>query len=153
MLKFVLLDTISNNLNIIKKKNITEKKLLNKLLICKNKIDKKEIKEKWDNAKKFSNSYELIYLPNKKTRTNSIAHYHPLSRSYFKLWELIHDFDLIQENKKLNILCLAEGPGGFIEVITTFRKKRNFIDNIFGISLKSKNKDIPGWKKLFLFKK
>ena len=78
---------------------------------------------------------------------NSIALYQPLSRSYFKLWELIYDFNLLESNDKLNILCLAEGPGGFIEAIINFRKKRKIKDNIFGISLKSKDKDIPGWKK------
>lgn len=153
MLKFVILDTISNNLNLFLKNNIIDKKLLHKLLLYKNKIDNNEIKDKWDNAKKLSNSYELIYLPNKKSRINSIAHYHPLSRSYFKLWELIYDFNLIQTNNKLNVLCLAEGPGGFIEAIVNFRKKKNIQDNVYGISLKSKNKDIPGWKKSYNFLK
>ena len=46
----------------------------------------------WDKSKKLSNEYELIHLPNKKMRGQSIAKYEPLSRSYFKLWEMIVDF-------------------------------------------------------------
>ena len=42
-------------------------------------------------AFKFSNDYELIHIPNKRNRTDSIAYYQPLSRSYFKMVELIQD--------------------------------------------------------------
>ena len=38
---------------------------------------------------------------------------------------------------------LAEGPGGFIEAVNNYRKNTN--DQRYGITLKSDNKDIPGW--------
>jgi 23S rRNA U2552 (ribose-2'-O)-methylase RlmE/FtsJ len=122
-------------------------KLYNKLLIYKNKIDQLPISNLWDKAKKLGNDYELIYLPNKKNKYDSIASEQPLSRSYFKLWEIIHDFNLLNDSYNYNILCLAEGPGGFIEAINNYRKKQNKVDTITGITLKSINKDIPGWKK------
>ena len=127
--------------------SLIDNDLYNKLLKYKNKIDNLDCPNSWDKAKKLGNEYELIYLPNKKNKFDSIASYQPLSRSYFKLWEMIYDFNLLNEPKKYNILCLAEGPGGFIEAIINYRKKFNILDTINAITLKSTNKDIPGWKK------
>ncbi len=121
--------------------------MYNKLLKYKNKIDQLSVPTLWDKAKKLGNDYELIYLPNKKNKYDSIASYQPLSRSYFKLWEIIHDFELLNDSYNYTILCLAEGPGGFIEAINNYRQKQSKIDNTTGITLKSTNKDIPGWKK------
>ena len=119
------------------------------LLNYKNKIDEVSSQKIWDRTKKLTNDYELIHMPTRKNKHQSIALYNPLSRSYFKMWEIIFDFKLISnENKKMVIACLAEGPGGFIEAINNYR--RNYaksIDPIYGITLKSENKDIPGWNK------
>ena len=118
-----------------------------KLKDYKNKIDDLEDKSNWDEAKKLSNIYELIYLPNKKHKCDSISKYEPLSRSYFKLWEIIKDFDLLDKKENLKFASLAEGPGGFIEAIINYRKKYDFEDLLYAITLKSTNKDIPGWNK------
>ena len=131
-------------------KDLIDLDIYKNLILYKNKIDELSFQNDWDKAKKLGNDYELIYLPNKKNKSKSIAYYQPLSRSYFKLWEIIIDFNLLQNNKKCNILCLAEGPGGFIEAIINFRKTK-FKDNIIGITLKSTEKDIPGWKKSSIF--
>ena len=120
----------------------------NKLIEFKNKIEELDNPQNWDNAKKFSNKYELIYLPNKKFKLDSISKYEPLSRSYFKLLEIIVDFDLLSNRRNLEIGCLAEGPGGFIEAIVNYRKRVGFYsDMINAITLKSSNNDIPGWTK------
>lgn len=123
----------------------------NNLVECKNKIDKLDNTKIWDKAKKISNNYELIYLPNKKYKINSISKYEPLSRSYFKLWEMLTDYNFITEQKNIKVVCLAEGPGGFIEAIINFRKRKFYHgfrnDHIYAITLKSDNKDIPGWHK------
>ena len=58
---------------------------------------------------------------------------------------MIHDFDLLKEKKKINVFCLKKGPGGFMEAIINFRNRSD--DKMFGITLKSVNKDIPGWVK------
>jgi 23S rRNA U2552 (ribose-2'-O)-methylase RlmE/FtsJ len=113
----------------------------------KNKIDDLEDTNQWDDAKKLSNLYELIYLPNKKQKCDSISKYEPLSRSYFKLWEIINDFKLLDKECDLNFASIAEGPGGFIEAIINYRKKYTFSDKLHAITLKSVNKDIPGWNK------
>ena len=115
-----------------------------KLLIYKNKIDELDDTKLWDRAKKFSNDYELIHLPNKRNKKDSIALYEPLSRSYFKMLEMMIDYQLISEPEKINVCCLAEGPGGFMECINNYRETK---DRIVGITLKSTNREIPGWKK------
>lgn len=121
-----------------------------RLIKVKNRIDSLDDCKLWDKIKKISNDFELIYLPNKKLKSNSISKYEPLSRSYFKLWEIIHDFNLINVNKPIKVAGLAEGPGGFIEAVINFRKKfKNTckMDKVYGITLKSSDKDIPGWNK------
>ena len=118
------------------------------LLKYKNKIEEVDNNKIWDRAKKISNCYEIIYLPNKKYKFNSISKYEPLSRSYFKMIEILNDFNLLRDTKNVNIACLAEGPGGFIEAIINYRKQfKNIKDNINAITLSSSNKDVPGWYK------
>ena len=126
------------------KVSIINGETLVKLLIYKNKIDELEDTKLWDRAKKFSNDYELIHLPNKRNKKDSIALYEPLSRSYFKMLEMIIEYQLINETEKINVCCLAEGPGGFMECINNYRETK---DRIVGITLKSTNREIPGWKK------
>ena len=111
----------------------------------------------WDKHKKFSNDYELIHIPNKRNKTDSIAYYQPLSRSYFKMIELIHDYNLLDNyHPSFKSAHLAEGPGGFMEATfnLTTKKYENSNCQHYGITLYSENKDIPGWNKAydFLFK-
>lgn len=120
------------------------------LISIKNKIDLLEDNKLWDKVKKISNEFELVYLPNKKLKSNSVSKYEPLSRSYFKLWEIINDFNLLNIDEPIKTAGLAEGPGGFIEAMINYRKKfKNYCskDMVYGITLKSIDKDIPGWTK------
>lgn len=117
----------------------------NILTIAKDKInDNRE----WDNAKKISNDFELIHIPSKKIINDSIAEHIPLSRSYFKMWEILKKFRLVDDFKEnIKITSLAEGPGGFIEALVNYRKKMNCVDEINAITLQSNRSEIPGWKK------
>ena len=124
---------------------IIDQEILLRLINSKNRINTQKYKKYWDKTKKYSNTYELVYIPNKTNRKHSISSYKPLSRSYFKLWEIISDFNLLVSSKQITVLCLAEGPGGFMESIINYRN--NPEDKINGITLKSSNKDIPGWTK------
>ena len=82
--------------------------------------------KEWDIYKKYTNPYEYIntIVPNK---SYSIAKYKPLSRSYFKLLELLLHFQLyptIEQSSNIipiKTFHLAEGPGGFIESIVNYR--------------------------------
>jgi len=138
---------------------------MEKLKKHKNQIDSIYDSKDWDTAKKITNPYELVYVSSRKSKMISIAKYEPLSRSYFKLWEILHDYflnpkyennyKLITNKNKIKIAHIAEGPGGFMEAIINFRKKYinkqynilNIKDDIYGITLKSTDKEIPGWKK------
>ena len=101
----------------------------------------------WDKSKKISNDFERIHVPKSKyTRLNCVAKYSPLSRSYFKLWEMIKDFNLIQKQKKFTTAHIAEGPGGFIEAVIKYRNS-NINDILYAITLRSDTLEIPGWNK------
>ena len=100
----------------------------------------------WDIFKKYTNPYEYIHtiVPTKK---KSISKYKPLSRSYFKMIELLHTFNINFDTKNLRSFHLAEGPGGFIEALVN---TRNCIGDIYiGMTILDNENDtnIPAWKK------
>ena len=122
--------------------NIVYTDLYNQLLETKISIDK--YNNKWDKAKKQANNYEYIYTSSNPFK--NICKIHPIaSRSYFKIMEIINVFNII-ELKIKNIICIAEGPGGFIQYLNTI-----FNDaNIYGITLLSEDKKIPYWSPLII---
>uniref|UniRef100_A0A6C0JKV0 Ribosomal RNA methyltransferase FtsJ domain-containing protein n=1 Tax=viral metagenome TaxID=1070528 RepID=A0A6C0JKV0_9ZZZZ len=116
----------------------------------KEKLDKKE--KDWDIFKKYTNPYEYIHtqLSYKK---KSISKHKPLSRSYFKMVEIINTFDLVFDSRPINSFHLAEGPGGFIEALVELRKCQH--DKYVGMTILDELNDpsIPGWKKSETFLK
>jgi cap1 methyltransferase len=112
-----------------------DNKLLNNLYKNKCKIDKVDI-NKWEKYKKLHNDYEYIYTSSNKSK--NIADIIPISRSYFKLHEIIKDFNI--ENLDY-CSCIAEGPGGFINCLLN----KNNCMLIYGITLLSNDKKIPFW--------
>jgi len=141
----------------------------------KKKLDERE--KDWDVFKKYTNPYEYIHtpIPFKTTKNvNSpwslmdkelstvnegvdsnfyrlkkkcISKYKPLSRSYFKMIEMVNTFNLYYDSKPIKSFHLAEGPGGFIEAIAGLRKCPH--DIYIGMTIVDDNQDpnIPGWKK------
>ena len=99
----------------------------------------------WDVHKKYTNPYEYInsIVPNK---AKCVSKYKPLSRSYFKMLELIASFDLCSFDV-INSFHLAEGPGGFIEAVANVR--HNPADTYIGMTLLDDaiDNNIPAWKK------
>jgi len=116
-------------------KNITRKK---------SEID--SVQHKWDSAKKISNDYEYIYTSsNFRKNISSIV---PVSRSFFKLREIIYDFRLNVSGKSA---CIAEAPGGFIQSLLKFSEERSIdLISIYGITLVSDDKEIPFWNSSLL---
>jgi 23S rRNA U2552 (ribose-2'-O)-methylase RlmE/FtsJ len=116
----------------------------------KQKIDYRE--KDWDIFKKYTNPYEYVHstVPYKKL---SVAKAKPLSRSFFKMVEIIQTFQLATSSPPINTFHLAEGPGGFIEAISMLRKNKN--DIYIGMTLMDEHNDpnIPGWKKTNTFLK
>ena len=118
---------------------------LNKELTCwKNKLN---YNKHWDTAKRISNTYEFIFSSG-YTRINLVKK-KPLSRAYFKLWEILHDFDIIQNTTDHGIKTahIADGPGGFIECVCDYCEQYNIpSEQLYGITLKSTDRKIPNWK-------
>lgn len=129
-----------------------------KLKKAKNKIN--EINnDLWEDIKKITNPYEFIYAFNNRFRSNdnrSIALIKPLSRSFFKMIEMIYEFSpsIIGNNNPVYSLHIAEGPGGFIEATRYIRKDFNNVDKAFGITLiDNSRKNVPAWKQSNTFLK
>ena len=106
-------------------KSVFDSKPLDLLNKYKNKIDDIKNPKLWDFCKKNSNEYELLHHYVKNRNVNlGIASYDPISRSFFKLWEMLNDFDIIDKTKQnITYGALAEGPGGFIEAFNFYRRK------------------------------
>lgn len=131
--------SINNTLNLLL---VTEKKKIDKYYTI------------WDKYKKFSNEYEFLYSSHDSTYKSLIAD-SKVSRSYFKLWEILNDYDLLsnlESNVKIANIC--EAPGGFIESIIDYitgKRKDNTLYDVnyffYGFSImKEKDKSIPIWK-------
>jgi 23S rRNA U2552 (ribose-2'-O)-methylase RlmE/FtsJ len=132
----------------------SNKTLFNIVTMYKDKITEHYENKQWDRYKKLSNEYELIFYS--ANSSYNIASISPVSRSFFKLWEIIHDFASelgVHQPVPLKCVFLAEGPGGFFEAFYRYRKNMqhlhthtHFQDEYHGITLKSQNKTIPDWK-------
>ena len=122
-----------------KSNKIVNQPLYDSIISKKSSIDK--VQRKWDNAKKASNDYEYIYTSSNSRR--NISDVVPVSRSFFKLREIIYDYRI----KSIETCaCIAEAPGGFIQSLLQHSEERNLqLTNIYGITLISDDKDIPYW--------
>jgi len=110
---------------------------------------KKQIDENYDNwdfMKRYTNPYEFIHtvIPNTKL---SVSKMKPLSRSFYKMVEMVNMFRLFNDfdENPINTFHLAEGPGGFIEA--TLHLRKNSSDKYYGMTLMDDDPNVPGWKK------
>lgn len=125
----LLLNYESNQSN-----NCIDENLLQLLFKTKSLIDRIDI-NKWEKFKKLHNKHEYIYTSSNKSR--NISNVNPISRSYFKIHEIIKDFNI--QNFNLSS-CIAEGPGGFINCLLDHNVKE-----IYGITLLTNDRKIPYW--------
>lgn len=165
----VVNNSIINNLECIASDTVPKPFISNSLSFflysIKNQISK--YGDEWEEFRKYTNPYEYINS-NVPTRSKCVSKYKPLSRSYFKLLEIMFLFDLYTPNNgsafesaniklqnaiPISSFHLAEGPGGFIEAIANIRKNPN--DKYIGMTILDDANDwnIPAWKKSDLFLK
>ncbi len=118
-------------------KTFISQSLSDYLMAIKDQISSRD--QHWDTYKKYTNPYEYIHspLPNKKY---AIAKHHPLSRSYFKMLELIKTFDLLSPSQDASqdawqTFHLAEGPGGFMEAVCHARLGARLSNPLLSASL------------------
>lgn len=107
----------------------------------KREIDKQS--KLWEKYKKYSNPYEFINT-SFDNNTMPICNYKPLSRSYFKMIEILNHYYFSFPTHMISF-HLAEGPGGFIEALSNYRKNTN--DTYYGMTLMEDKEDIPKWKR------
>ena len=74
----------------------------------------------WEYYKKLTNPYELIFITNGIVPVpQSVCILHPLSRSYFKMIEIIQISNCFTkfQLQGLRTAHVCEGPGGFIQAL------------------------------------
>ena len=110
----------------------------------------------WEYYKKIVNPYEIVYTQKKyENFPDSICILKPLSRSYFKMIEildLIHFFDHVPSEIRTAHVC--EGPGGFIEALfDETEKNHKTIEKSIAMTLRPHKSNIPGWRRATHFLK
>lgn len=123
------------------------------------KIEEYERAEKgaaiWEYYKKIINPYELIYTqPKYKELPPSVCILNPLSRSYFKIIEIlsITGFFEMHGKERLRSAHVCEGPGGFIEGFYDECEKRKLTPlSANAITLRPHQPNVPGWKRASTF--
>lgn len=131
--------------------------------MCKNQITRHYHNHRWDNCKKYTNEYELVFTS--LSDLPGLSSVSPISRSFFKLWEMLHDFcdDVFPGGaeawsvRPVRAAFLAEGPGGFMEALARFRASAHScrnggvtpIDDLHGITLvpsTGSGRGVPAWR-------
>jgi len=107
---------------------------------------------RWEYFKKVVNPYECIFTQKKYDNfPESVSLLNPLSRSYFKLIEILNVvrfFDNIRPCTILRSAHACEGPGGFIEAfIDLSEKKKLNLAQAIAITLRPRQPNVPGWKR------
>ena len=111
--------------------------------------------DNWEYYKKIANPYELVYTQTKYPNfPQSISISKPLSRSYFKMIEMVEVVRFLEEYRLefqpngLRTAHACEGPGGFIEAIFDLAEKYKIrIHSSTAITLRSSQSNIPGWRR------
>lgn len=103
----------------------------------------------WEYYKKVVNPYEIVFTKKKyKNFPDSIAQVRPLSRSYFKMIEILDMIGFYHPLRShIRTAHVCEGPGGFIEALyDTSDQQKVCIDESIAMTLQSSKNNIPGWK-------
>lgn len=137
---------------------IMEKTELDKL---KEEIEVLDTINEWEFLKRTSNPYESVFSQSQDTRIpQSICVLKPLSRSFFKMVEILEVLDFFRRHtyigKKTIIKSshVCEGPGGFIEALLHIASRNTFtVENAWAMTLKPTKTNIPGWKRAYHFLK
>lgn len=129
---------IKNNL---KKNIIINKELYLEINNLKIQIDNITF-DKWKIIRSISTDYEIIGN-NRIHNIYRLKRFNIISRAYYKLWEILRKYEKtfkLWEKPQINIACLAEAPGGFVQALNHYR--HNYNDKITAISLYENDKNI-----------
>jgi 23S rRNA U2552 (ribose-2'-O)-methylase RlmE/FtsJ len=106
------------------------------------------VSNNWEYYKKIVNPYEIIYTKKKyRNFPDSVSSIKPLSRSYFKMIEILDLIHFYKQQQSIRTAHVCEGPGGFIEALyDTSVQNKVFINDTIAMTLQSTKNNIPGWK-------
>ena len=112
----------------------------------------------WEYYKKAINPYEWVYTQKKYLCfPDSVCLLKPLSRSYFKMIEILelsHFFDGFPSNSIIRTAHVCEGPGGFIEAIYDEASRGDYRCQLsLAMTLRSRQSHVPSWKRASQFLK
>jgi 23S rRNA U2552 (ribose-2'-O)-methylase RlmE/FtsJ len=117
-------------------------------------IENLDASGEWEFLKRSSNPYELVYSQSQDPRIpQSIANLRPLSRSFFKMVEILNILDFFPRHKSnIQSAHVCEGPGGFIEALIYQSSKASVtVDHAYAMTLKPTKANIPGWRRAHNF--
>ena len=121
-------------------------------------IEEIDLTNEWEYLKRSSNPYELVYSQSQDARIPmSVSNIKPLSRSFFKMSEILSLLDFYKRCKSRGVKSIqsahvCEGPGGFIESLIYQGKKESIaVGNAWAMTLKPTKSNIPGWKRANIF--
>lgn len=122
----------------------------------KSRIEPLEKHHVWETLKKRTNPFELVYTQDNTECPASLSLLRPLSRSYFKMIEILSISEFFEKipkgTQKIRSAHVAEGPGGFIEALLDRSSMyRIGMSRIFAMTLKPTNNHIPGWRRAYTF--
>lgn len=120
------------------------------LIEAKNRIETCAPQNLWEFSKKITNPYELIYTYRSEYVPASLSAIKPLSRSYFKMIEILQLTGFLEAHKNGTIRTahVCEGPGGFIEAIYDIAMRNSVrIKRTNAMTLRSTRSHIPGWRR------
>lgn len=112
----------------------------------------------WEYYKKAVNPYEWVYTQKKYlTFPDSVSSLRPLSRSYFKMVEILElssFFAHLSHQTPLRTAHVCEGPGGFIEAVyDESQKQGRRCYQTIAMTLRSRQSHVPSWRKASQFLK
>ena len=123
----------------------------------KTQIDALEANGSWEIRKKLANPYELVYTHEDRNMPICLAKAKPLSRSYFKMIEILsitNFFTRFQKAGPIRSAHVCEGPGGFIQALSERCQQEHVtLELSLAMSLRPIHVQIPGWKRAIPFLK
>jgi cap2 methyltransferase len=122
----------------------------------KKKIESFQNQEEWEIRKKIVNPYELIFS-SIDAKFPGLSVKIPLSRSYFKMVEMLSFVDfwsLAKEFPSIQTAHVCEGPGGFIQSLLEGAQEHSVhVSSVYAMTLKPVKAHIPGWRRSYHFLK
>ena len=120
-------------------------------------IDALEENGTWELRKKLANPYELVHTYDERKMPICLALPKPLSRSYFKMIEILQITNFFKKLPRIPYIRSAhvcEGPGGFIQAFLEEAVRHNKrVDLSLAMTLRPHQAQIPGWKRASTFLK